>query len=282
MARTVQDIYNSIIQEKQTLSSLNGLTPNPETYTNLLDNLSTSSKVGLWRLTAYIVAVALYTQEVLWDTFKVQLEEIAAQAEAGTIRWYQERCLDFQFGDALVYINGQYQYPEIDETKQIVKRAAVVERPDGFVVIKTAKLDTNNNPIPLDPAELTALTAYMQEIKFAGTFLSVNSFAADKLKLSYEIYYNSEIPLADLEVNVFDAVNQFIANLPFNGAFNINKMTDALQSVIGVVDPKFVSAEATYAALPYVAFDREYSTNAGYLEIDPLFPLASSFTFIPV
>jgi hypothetical protein len=280
MARTIQEIYDSIITEKQTLSSLNGLTPNPETYVNFLSQLASSSRVAIWRLFAYIVAVAIYTTEVLWDVFKAEIENIAAQAEAGTVRWYQEKVLDFQYGDVLIYQDGVYQYALIDESLKVVKRCAVVERPDGVVFIKTAKLDNAGLPIPLDAPELVGLTAYMQQVKFAGTFLYVNSFNADTLKLYYDIYYSAELDLGSVQAAVYAAVQSFIANLPFNGALNINKLTDALQSVTGVIDPKFVSAEATYGALPYTAFDREYLSNAGYLEIDGAFPLSSTFNFI--
>lgn len=282
MARTIQQIYDSIITEKETLSSLNGLTPNPETYVNFLSQLASSSRVAIWRLYAYIIAVAIYTTEVLWDLFKKDIEDIAAQAEAGTVRWYQERVLDFQFGDILIYQDGKYQYATINDALKIVKRCAVVERSDGIVFIKTAKLNLSGLPIPLSGPELTALTAYMQQVKFAGTFLSVNSFNADTLKLYYDIYYNAELDLATVQAAVYAAVQSFIANLPFNGALNVNKITDALQAVTGVVDPKFVSAEATYGALPYTAFDREYLSNAGYLEIDGAFPLSSTFNFIAV
>ena len=282
MARTIQQIYDSIIAEKQTLSSLNGLTPNPETYVNFLSQLASSSRVAIWRLFAYIIAVAIYTTEVLWDLFKKDIEEIAAQAEAGTVRWYQERVLDFQFGDVLIYADGKYQYAVLDDSLKVVKRCAVVERPDGVVFIKTAKLDSGGLPIPLDSPELTALTAYMQQIKFAGTFLSVNSFNADTLKLYYDIYYSAELDLTTVQTAVYAAVQSFIANLPFNGALNINKLTDALQALTGVKDPKFNSAAATYGALPYTAFDREYLSNAGYLEIDGAFPLSSTFNFIAV
>jgi hypothetical protein len=122
----------------------------------------------------------------------------------------------------------------------------------------------------------------MQQIKFAGTFLSVNSFAADSLKLYYEVFYDSEAVLTDVQDAVFATVNNFIANLPFNGAFNVNKMTDALQATFGVIDPVFGSAAARYGALPFADIVREYVSNAGYLEIDGSFPLTSTFTFTPV
>lgn len=281
MARPISDIYDEMIQEKETLSSLSGLTPDPETYTNLLSRFSSSSKVAIWRLLFYIVAASIYAFEVLMDRFKEDVEELAAQAEAGTIRWYQEQSLVFQLGDTLIYQDGKYQYATIDTSLQVVKRSAAIERPDGYVIIKTAKLDSSNAPIPLSSTELTGLRSYYEQIKFAGTFVEVVSFDPDDLKLEYDIYYSAQIPLVDIQATVFEAVNNYIQNLPFNGELNINKLTDALQVVEGVIDPHFQSAEARYGSLPFVSFDREYLSNAGYLRIDPAFPLSSTFNFIP-
>lgn len=281
MARSIQEIYDEMIDEKENQTSLSGLTPTPETYANFLAQLASSSKVAIWRLFIYIVATSIYTFEVLLDRFKVDIEDLAAQSETGTLRWHQERALDFQFGDVLIYEDGKYKYATIDESLQVVKRCSTAERSNGVVVIKTAKLDGSGLPEPLSAAELAGLEDYFSDIKFAGTFLDIVSFPADDLKLEYNIYYSAQIPLADIQTAVFAAVNAYIEELPFDGVLNINKLTDALQVVEGVVDPFFENAEAKYGALPYVPFDREYLSNAGYLKIDPAFPLLNTFTFTP-
>lgn len=282
MSRTLTEIYNEIIDEKQSLSNLNSLMPNSSAYfPDFLAELSSGSKVAIWRLWAWVTAFAIWTHEQLWDIFKAEIEDIAAKAIAGTPRWYYERTLEFQLGDTLVYQDFQYKYATIDESARIIAYCAIQERPDGVVVIKTAK-DSSGSPVQLTGPELTALTAYLQQIKFAGTRLSVNSFAPDDLKIYYEIFYDPIIPEVDIVAAVEAAIESFVKNLPFNGKFNINKLTDTLQGIDGVVDPLFQNAEARYGALPYTAFDREYESNAGYLQIDGAFPLSATIIYTPI
>lgn len=278
--RTIQEIYDEIIAEKQTLSSLNGLLPSSTNYSDLLSALTAASKVAVWRLWAYVTAVSIFFHEQLFELFKLEVEAIADAAIPGVLRWYREQVLNFQLGYTLQYINGKYQYTTVDESAKIVKYCAVEERNDGLVVIKTAK-QVSGLPAELDAPELTALQAYCQQIKFAGTRLSVVSFPADSLKLYYDIYYDAILPEADVIVIVEAAVTDFLNNLPFNGRFNINKMTDALQLLDGIIDPVFLSAEARYGLIPFAAFTTEYNSNAGYMQIDPSFPLSATFNYIP-
>lgn len=282
MSRTLAEIYNEIIDEKQSLSNLSGLLPNSNAYfPDFLADLSSGSRVAIWRLWAYLMAFAIWTHEQLFDIFQAQIEDIAASAIAGTPRWYYDRVLEFQYGDTLVYQDGQYQYALVDTTTQIVKYCAIEERPDGVVVVKTAK-DSAGDPEPLIVAELDALRSYLQQIKFAGTRLSVVSFDPDQLKVYYEVFYDPIIPEADIKAAVEAAIVSFVKGLPFNGRFNINKLTDSLQILEGVVDPVFQSAEARYGALPYESIDREYNSNAGYLEIDVAFPLSTTITYTAI
>lgn len=279
--RSIAQIYAEIVAEKDNNVTLNGLLPAGDTQDDLLSDLSTGSKVAIWRLWAYIMAVAIYVHEALFEQFRAEVEELAAQAPAGTPAWYQAQAFKFQFGDPLVYqSNGQYNYAIIDPTKQVVKRCAVVERPDGTVLIKAAKLDSSGEPTPLSAAELTALEAYFEQIKFAGTRLSVTSFPADDLKVYYDIYYNPLYDLAALRAAVEEAIQSYISSLPFNAEFSNTALTDAIQAVEAVNDPILISTEARYGALPYQAITRTYTANAGYLKIDPAAPLSATLDFI--
>ena len=282
MNRSLSDIYDEIIDEKQSLTNLSTLLPSSSAYfPDLLAELSSNSRVAIWRLIAYVVAFAIWTHEQVFELFKAQVEEIAAGAIPGTARWYFDRVLEFQYGEPLVYDNGIYNYAGDNPALQIVKYCAIEERPDGVVVVKTAK-DSNGDPLELASAELAALQSYLQQIKFAGTRLSVVSFAPDQLKVFYEIFYDPIVPLQDVQQEVELAIHSFVKNLPFNGRFNINKLTDQLQLLEGVTDPVFQSAEARYGALPYQAVTREYSSNAGSLEIDSSAPLSTTITYTPI
>lgn len=265
MARTIAEIYDSIVAEKQAQTSLAGLLPVGESASGLLAALTSGSKVAVWRLWAHVIAVAMHTEEVLWDLFKVEIEAIAAAAPTGTVRWYRAQMFIFQFGDELVYIEEKYRYAVLDAEKQIVKYCAIEERPDGVVVVKTAK-EAGSAPTVLNAAELAALDSYSQKIKFAGTRLAVLSLNADSINADYEIFYDPIIPLTEVQSATQVAVDNYLADTDFNGAFNVNDFTDVLQTITGIIDPVFDSATATTADSTVTNFGIEYVPAAGYFE----------------
>jgi uncharacterized membrane protein len=272
--------------EKNNQPTLAALQPVIDDEQTLLSDLTSASKVAIWRLWLYITAVAIYVHETLWDLFRAEVEEIAASAIPGTARWYRDQTLNFQYGDALQWINNKWQYAVIDPTKRIIKRAAVVEI-GGQVRVKVAKI-TGVNVVPLSTPELNAFDAYLNQIKFAGTNTAVISRLPDKLKVYYKVYYDPLVLSASGELlsnpgkyPVIDAITDYIANLPFNGDLVLTNLTDAVQSATGVVDPILQSAEATYGALPYSAIVELYNPDAGHMIIDPVFPLTSTITYVP-
>lgn len=277
MARTILEIYDSIIAEKESGTLLEDLSPNPETSGQLLTDLSSGSKVAIWRLWAYITAVAIYAHEVIFDIFKEEVQEIADAAAPGTPGWYRQKMLEFQYGDTLTYVNYQYVYDPVDESARIITRCAVQERSDGAVLIKVAK-DSGGSPVPLSAPEKSAAESYAAKIKFAGTRLAVTSLNADELDIDYTIYYDPLIPLATLQSNLQAASDEFLADLPFNAEFRITKFTDALQAVEGVIDPVFQSATGTADGGSPEAIAVRYVPAAGYMTLADT--LANMFTFV--
>jgi hypothetical protein len=264
MARTINEIYDAIIAEKETRTNLEGLTPVSDTSTQLLDDLNSDSKVAIWRLWAYITAVAMHVHEVLWDIFKADIEKIAASAPAGTPGWYHKKVLEYQHGDELVYVDQQYKYATIDLDNRIVARCAIDERADGVVVVKVAKLD-GTDLAPLSNDEKNGLISYVGKIKFAGTRSSVFTASPDVVNIVYNLYYDPIVPLVELQTAIDAAMINFSANMPFNGVLNVNKFTDALQAVNGVKDPVFVSATDTAAISGAITtFTIEHRPSAGY------------------
>jgi hypothetical protein len=276
MSRTIAEIYDEIIAEKENQTSLAGLTPDPETSLGLLNDLSSGSRVAIWRLWAYITAVAIWTHEQVFELFLEEAEAIAAAAPAGTARWYQKKVLEFQFGDSLQYVNNQYVYDPIDPSARIVTRCAVQDRGDGVVVVKVAKDVT---PTPLNSTEKTALEGYIAKIKFAGTRVAVLSQDADEIDLDYDIFYDPIVPLATLQARVQNAIDAYATNLEFNGEVRINKITDALQVVDGVVDPVFQAATGTPDGGGTSSIMVSYQPIAGHIVYADT--AANMFTFIP-
>ena len=287
MARTTDEIYDALIVEKELQSDLAPLLPNPETASDLLSELTSGSKVAIWRLWLRIVAWGIHQHEVIFDAHKAEITAFADTLIGGTKRWLQEQCFLFQIGDVLTYntVTSRFGYSTINTANQIVKRASVLEA-GGQLRIKVAK-ETSGVPEKLDISELSAFQVYISQIKFAGTNVIVTSNDADELQITYTIYYDPLLMdsngalISDGGVfPVEDAIEDFISNLPFDGVLNLTELTDAVQNAVGVKDPVLVSALARYGVNPFAAITREYVADAGYMKIDPSNPLNTTITYV--
>lgn len=272
MARTVAEIYDSIIAYKDNQTFLQDLTPQNDTAQQLATDMNSDSKTAIWRLWAYITAVAIYTHEVLWDLAKAELNTIASQAIVGTIRWYQEQVFLFQFGDTLIYdsATGKYKYPTIDTTKQIVKRCSVVENQTGALLFKVAKV-SGVALQPLAGAEVSALQSYLNKVRFAGTFIQVITGNGDQLRIAFDIHYDPIVPQSIVHDEVKKAINAYISKLPFNGVFRIIQLIDAVQTVEGVIDVQMQSGAIQTrlsAAAQWTDITLAHIPYYGYYQID--------------
>ena len=301
MARTISTIYNSMIAEKETFSNLSSLLPTGETNPaqSLLTQLTSTSKVAIWRLIFFVCAVAIWIHENLWDNFLLDITNIANSAIPGTAQWYIKTVKAFQFGDQLIWDGDKFTYAVIDETKLVVDQCAIVLS-TGVLYIKVAKLNSGILE-PLSTSEETALKNYIEKIKFAGTQVSVINDTADLLQLAYTIYYdplviyyNSDDSgdalngslISDPSVfPVNDAIINYIQILDFNGIFQVSSLTDAIQAATGVKNVVANTVEAKYGMIAYADIlaieSQTYQSNAGYLAIDPTYPLTSAITYIP-
>lgn len=285
MARSIQTIYNVMITEKETMAELNNLQPSIDSAQTLLDDLTSASRVAIWRLLFFVMAVAIWTNEKLFDEHILWIENRALQLIVGQLKWYRTKALEFQYGDALVMVDDIYQYSPITTANQIVKLASVNEV-GGQVLIKLAKL-SGETPIPLTTPELDAFVAYIQKVKFAGVIVSSISRDADLLKIHYKIYYDPLVLTATGEListpgtfPVEDSINNYCKGLPFDGIFTPTALTDKIQQSVGVINPVFQTAEVKYGSNPYVSIGDSYNPNAGYLQIDTDYPLSATVTYI--
>lgn len=274
-----------MVTEKQNMTSLNALQPSTDTATNLLNELSSSSKVAIWRLKFYVVAVAIWFHETNWDVYYKKLQDQANKLYVGTLPWYRDQCFYFQYGDSLSYIDNHYVYATIDPSKQIIKRASVNDV-GGQVRIKVAKL-SGTTPVALSAPELTAFSSYLNSVKIGGTNLSIVSRDADLLKIYYNIVYDPLLLTSSGELisspgtyPVEDAINNYISNLPFDGVLNITKLTDEIQNATGVIDPIINNAEAKYGTLAYAPINNNYNADAGHMKIDPSYPLNTTLNYV--
>jgi hypothetical protein len=287
MARTVEEIYNSLIAEKEALDNLSGLQPDPDEFQTFLQDLTSTSKVALWRLLFYVVAFGHWVIETLQDRHVAEVTALKYTLITGTPIWYRQKALEFQYGDALTWNGAQYVYDPITESNQIVKRAAVVTA-GGITRVKVAKLDVDGvTPIPLTSPENVSFTAYMESIAFAGVNILVISTDADEIIINATIYYDPLVltPTGESieDVGVFpaeDAINAYISNLPFNGVFNKTQLVDAIQAAEGVVDPVLGALTARYGSNPFASVSDNYTSFAGHMTIAAGNPLSSTLTYV--
>lgn len=284
MARTIKEIYDVMIQEKQRFSELNELQPNVDSSQRLLSDLTSTSKVATWRLFYWVIAVCVWTIESLFDTHSAEITHIVQNNHYGNRTWYEIKAKEFQKGDTLVVINGIVRYAHEDVTKRVVKYAATV--PGAVIQVKIAG-EKNGELEKIDGEVVLLVQDYFNKIKPFGTRVSVTSNNADTLKIAAKIFYNPLVlrPTGENISNgtypVETAINQFLKSIEFDGKLNIQQLTDAIQKVEGVEDIYNLHVEARYGETDYVPVERQYFSFAGWMVVDSNFPLQETLEFEP-
>jgi len=287
MSRSISEIFDAIILEKETFASLSGLESPvvPDTAQNLLTELTTASKVSIWRLLFWVQAVAIFVHEKLFDTFKADVETRALEIVPATVRFYVIESKKFQLGFAFIFDTTLEKFIYADTTsalaisKQIVKQASARDI-NQVVTIKIAKDDGSGGLEKLDAiTEKPPFEGYLNQFKIAGTKTIVISDDPDKLKVAYTIEFDPLVMKADGTLiedgstPVQDAIDAYIEGLPFDSTFRVQDLTDAIQLARGVVNAIADVVEAQFGALDFddiLAVTTEiYLPNAGYLITDP-------------
>lgn len=267
--RTISEIKQTILDAKAQQSALSGL--------------NSTSATSLYGSFAYICAVGTSLLEQLFPFFQSEIETIVSTAPVGSEPWVRQKAIEFQYGDVLTLVDFAPMYDPVDVTKRIVTRCAVRTGSNGVVQIKVAKQEP---PVALAGGELTALQDYFTKggdgtyagrsvaLGFAGVTYQVISLDADKLYLAGTIYVNGQYA-ATVQQGVIDAINTYMASLPFTGEVTLLGITDAIQAVPGVADIKLsdVAIRADITAFANKTYMRQaqadiiisYPTYAGYI-----------------
>ena len=272
MARSIADIQAAIAADRAARAELAGLT--------------SPSATAIYKLMEYVMAVALWVHETLWDRFLADVNALIAAAPAGTPGWYAARALEFQLGDTLSILpNGKPGYAAGTTGAKIVTRATAKENDlTGKLFIKVAKNGTTAGTLAaLLPAELVQVQGYFARLRFAGTRLEVVSRDADRLQLTATIYYDPLLNVPMFTAAVVLAIQNYLAQLDFAGLIYVAKIEDAIQAVPGVQDVQLVRVAARTGTAAPTHIPRVYETAAGYIvtEDTPGLTLADTLTFLP-
>lgn len=228
-----------------------------------------TSKASVLNIILYIVATACYSIEWLFGQFKNDVEDRIAAALPGTISWYWNKAMEFQDDEeASAYFaeNGSYQI--IDESKQIIKHVSVVEE------YNTVNIKVNAAGYKqLTDEQLTRFSAYMEELKFAGTWLNISSLQSDDLTITVRIWRNRLLMPSDNDEAVGTAIRGYLDNIVYGGVFNKTKLIDRIQQVQGIDDVTIedcvFTAHDTNNTV-HILTSQNYRSTAGHINLQNL------------
>lgn len=283
MAREIEEIFDEMITEKESKATLGALLPLGTVFADLLNDITSGSKVADWRLWVYLHAFGNRQLEVLFDKHKAEVELIKDRSVFGTELFWIDKMLEFQIGFSVevLEVDGFFTvgYANIDTASQIIKAAAIITDINGFSTIKVAKL-SGPDLVALSAAEILAVNSYRDDLQPAGAGITVVSLNPDLAQVNLDIHFNPQFDLAQITIDVEKAINDYFKDLDFGGIVLTNSIIDALQAIESVRDAFMQSFLAKPDGGTFAVFPRSYETSAGYIKVDPGTPLSGSITYI--
>lgn len=267
MARSVSEIKKTMtdaFMADETIREKYGLSER-DTFNGSFSNVSLES------ILFFIVAACYHVLELMFDRHRADVEDKIAKAVVASVPWYYKMALAFQYGDGLVLNENtqQFEYAKEDESKQVVKYAAVRDKGTSVQILVSG--DENGNPVPLSNDVLTVFKQYMNRVKIAGVILNITSQASDHVVIRASITIdplvineNGEL-LSDGSRPVEAAIKNHLKSIIYGGTFNKTKLVDAIQAVNGVVDVELKECgyKADGAASYTVLSGNNYIGNGG-------------------
>lgn len=228
MARTLSEIY-SVAKETR------------DTYLELTE-FKNGSKMSVLDAFTWVASACIWAHENIMDVFKVDLASDLQNRINGTPAYFANALLKYQSGDDLV-INEEgtiCSYATIDESKRIITKVSYSEiAEEGFndkmLLLKIAT-GTAGNYSRIEDSELLKVRAYLNKLLFAGQHALVVSRSGDILVPKVTVYYDGAVEESEVYQNIEDALNDFIANISFDGSVYYQKIIDAIQSAEHVTD----------------------------------------------
>ncbi|MGJ5643197.1 nucleotidyltransferase [Formosa sp. S-31] len=215
------------------------------------------SLVSVENILFEIVAYAVFLHELIFDNHKKEVDNALYNQKSGRLPWYRSKALAFQYGFDLLTDSDEFDNDgatdEQIETSKIIKYAAVNESDDESRVIIKIAGETDEELAPITDQQRESFGAYFNEIRYAGVKLTIINYLPDLLFPNLTIYRD---PLV-LDANggsilypgtypVKDAIEEYMRELPFDGAFVLAHFVDKLQQVDGVLIPVVNSMESSW------------------------------------
>ena len=249
MARTTQEIYDGLAAQR----------------TEYIPEVSSTSQAAEWKLWLWVFAYGIHLFELVMDVLKADVEVKLASMQAGSLEWYIDKAKAFQLGYSLaVNTKGVLSYAVIDDSARIVKHASVTEL-NGSVLLKVAKYDEAGRlaPLSLTNGEFLQFQRYIENVKFAGTRITVTTLPADAIRYNITVYYDPAYLPDEVQQAVTAKLELFRLELGFDGLFYSSDFVSAILKVTGVKTVKINSLAGIQGEITQ-DIDVGYSVEAGY------------------
>lgn len=228
MARTLTEIYTVAKQCR-------------DKYLELTE-FQNDSKMSILDAFTWVTSSCIWAFENILDVFKVDLAKNLQNRVNGTPAYFANALLKYQSGDDLVISEdgASFSYATIDESKRIISKVSyseVVE--DGYhdkLAIYKIATGEPGAYARIEEDELLAIRAYLGKILFAGQHAMVVSRNGDVLIPRVTVYHDGAISEDELYTNIENSLNDFIANMSFDGMLYAQKIIDCIQNAEHVTD----------------------------------------------
>lgn len=228
MARTLTEIYTVAKQCR-------------DKYLELTE-FQNDSKMSILDAFTWVTSSCIWAFENILDVFKVDLAKDLQNRVNGTPAYFANALLKYQSGDDLVVSEdgASFSYATIDESKRIISKVSyseVIE--DGYhdkLAIYKIATGEPGAYARIEEDELLAIRAYLGKILFAGQHAMVVSRNGDVLIPRVTVYHDGAISEDELYTNIENSLNDFIANMSFDGMLYAQKIIDCIQNAEHVTD----------------------------------------------
>lgn len=228
MARTLTEIYTVAKQCR-------------DKYLELTE-FQNDSKMSILDAFTWVTSSCIWTFENILDVFKIDLAKGLQNRINGTPAYFANALLKYQSGDDLVVAEdgASFSYATIDESKRVVSKVSYSEVEevgfhDKLLIFKIATGEPGTYA-RVEEEELLAIRDYLSKILFAGQHAKVVSRNGDVLIPRVTVYYDGAISEDELYTNIENSLNDFIANMSFDGMLYAQKIIDCIQNAEHVTD----------------------------------------------
>ncbi len=247
MSRTIRQIYEEAVVERNKRLEL--------------EEFSNDSKMSVLNGVAWMVAALIYTFESILDVFAVDVSETLESRINGTPRYYADALLNYQKGDRLVVREDglAFGYANVDPSKRIITQVSYVESTDSqnvdsklILKVATGKRGALHE---IDAEELTLITTYINQLKFAGTRIEVISRKGDVLIPRITVYWDGAVPEAEIYDALDEALHTYVMSIDFDAAVYVNRVWEAIRSVEHVTDVWIDSSDTPAQGIFLASYD---------------------------